>query len=94
MAHKRLHAIVHGRVQGVNFRWHTRERAQQLSLVGWVRNLRSGRRVELVAEGPANDLGDFVRFLHQGPPAARVDNVEVAWDKASGEFSDFSVRYI
>lgn len=94
MAHKRLHAIVHGRVQGVNFRWHTRQRAQQLGLTGWVRNLPMGRRVELVAEGPTQNLTDFLRFLHQGPPSARVDEVEVTWDSATAEFSDFAVRFL
>jgi len=93
MAHKRLHALVKGRVQGVNFRWYTRQRAQELGLTGWVRNMQSGRRVEIIAEGPPNDLGDLVLFLHQGPPAAQVDQVEVNWEHASDEFTNFTVRF-
>ena len=92
MAHKRLHAIVHGRVQGVNFRWHTRQKAQALGLTGWVRNLQNGRRVEVIAEGPADTLGDLLLFLNQGPPSARVDQVEVNWEEACNEFSEFTVR--
>lgn len=91
---KRLHAIVHGRVQGVNFRWHTRQKAQRLGLTGWVRNLPGNRRVEVVAEGSATALGDLILFLHQGPPSARVDEVEVNWSNASGEFTDFDVRFL
>jgi len=94
MVDKRLHAIVHGRVQGVNFRSYTRLQARQLGLTGWVRNLIGGRRVEVVAEGPRERLGNLVRFLHQGPPSAAVDDVEVTWTEATGEFRDFGVRFL
>jgi acylphosphatase len=93
MADRRLHAIVQGRVQGVNFRWYTRQRATQLGLTGWVRNLSGGRRVEVVAEGPSDRLGELVLFLHQGPPSAFVDQVEVTWAEATGDFRDFGVRF-
>jgi len=94
MADKRLRAIVHGRVQGVNFRWYARQRATQLGLTGWVRNLRGGRRVEVVAEGSPDQLTDLALFLHQGPPSARVFDVEIEWEEASGEFKNFGVRYL
>ena len=93
MASRRLHAVVSGRVQGVNFRWHTRQRAVQLGLTGWVRNLRGGRRVEVVAEGPPDKLGDLVLYLHQGPPSSHVSEVEVKWDEASGRFKNFGIRF-
>jgi len=93
MANKRLTAVIHGRVQGVNFRWYTRQRATQLGLAGWVRNLR-GRRVKVVAEGPPDQLSDLVLFLHQGPPASHVEEVQVDWGEASGEFKNFGVRYL
>ena len=67
MTDKRLHARVSGRVQGVNFRWNTRQRASELNLTGWVRNLPDGEHVEVVAEGPEDRLRDLVRFLHNGP---------------------------
>lgn len=93
MADKRLHAIAHGRVQGVNFRWYTRQRANALSLTGWVRNLADGRRVEVVAEGAEERLRELVRYLHDGPSGAGVDDVEIEWQDGSGEFSRFSIRY-
>jgi len=92
MAEKRVHAIVHGRVQGVNFRWYTRQQAAQLGLTGWVRNLRGGRRVQVVAEGAPQQLENLLLFLHQGPPLARVKEVQVSWEPATGEFKDFSVQ--
>lgn len=93
MANKRLTAVIHGRVQGVNFRWHTRQRARELGLTGWVRNLR-GRRVQVVAEGSPEHLGDLALFLHQGTPTSHVEEVQVDWGEASGEFKDFGVRYL
>ena len=93
MANRRLTALVTGRVQGVNFRWHTRQRAAELGLSGWVRNLRGGRRVEVIAEGSPDQLGKLVRFLHHGPPASRVEEVQVDWDEASGEFKSFGIRF-
>jgi acylphosphatase len=93
MADRRLHAIVQGRVQGVNFRWTTRQRANELNVTGWVRNLADGRCVEVVAEGADEQLRELVRFLYNGPPAADVDSVDVEWKDASGEFNRFSVRF-
>lgn len=94
MSQNQLHAIVRGRVQGVNFRWYTRERAVELGLTGWVRNLWDHRSVELVAQGRTESLQELVRFLHRGPPSARVDEVEVDWQQASGEFDRFEVRFL
>jgi acylphosphatase len=93
MTDKRLYALVRGRVQGVNFRWNTRQRANELDLTGWVRNLPDGERVEVVAEGPEERLRELVRFLHNGPPAAYVDDMKVEWHDARNEFNRFSIRY-
>lgn len=93
MADRRLRALVHGRVQGVNFRWYTRQRASELALRGWVRNLPDGRRVEVVAEGAEDKLRELVRFLYDGPPAADVDDVDIEWQEATDEFNRFSVRF-
>jgi acylphosphatase len=67
--------VVSGRVQGVGFRWFVAEAARQEGLVGWVRNLEDGR-VDVLAEGDADALARFEWRLWQGPPAARVDDVE------------------
>lgn len=89
----RLHAIVHGRVQGVNFRYTTLHAADRLKLTGWVANRWDGT-VETVAEGPRSDLDKFLSFLHQGPPSAWVDRVDADWQAPTGEFIDFRVRFI
>ena len=87
----RLHAIVSGIVQGVNFRYYTRREAQRLLLTGWVRNRPEGT-VEVIAEGPRAQLERLLAFLRVGPPAARVSGVEATWEKASGEFAAFEIK--
>jgi acylphosphatase len=67
---------VAGRVQGVYYRAATVEHASRLALQGWVRNLPDGR-VEAVAAGPIDALTEFASWLWLGPPAARVDSVQV-----------------
>jgi acylphosphatase len=89
---KRLHAVVYGHVQGVNFRAYTRRKAEELELTGWVRNMPGGA-VETVAEGSVAALDQFIEFLHQGSPSASVSRVEVRWDDIAAEFTDFHVRY-
>jgi acylphosphatase len=84
------HARVRGTVQGVAFRWYTRERARELGLAGWVKNLPDGS-VEVWAEGPATAVDDLLRWLERGPPAARVEGVEVGEEIPSGA-ERFEVR--
>lgn len=88
----RLHAIVHGRVQGVSFRAFTLDKARLRNLTGWVRNQSEGT-VEVVAEGEKITLEEFLEELYVGPPGARVTHVDVTWETATGEFTDFQIRY-
>ena len=66
---------VQGRVQGVGFRWWTRETARSLGLAGTVRNLPDGS-VEVHARGPADGVAELGKRLRDGPAFARVDRVE------------------
>ncbi|HEX3738919.1 MAG TPA: acylphosphatase [Terriglobales bacterium] len=67
--------VVRGRVQGVGFRWYVEREAGLLGLSGWVRNNSDGS-VEVLASGTADQLSGLRSRLHQGPRAARVDNVD------------------
>ncbi|MEZ0241637.1 MAG: acylphosphatase [Chloroflexota bacterium] len=91
MAEKRLDAAVHGRVQGVGFRFHVVRVAERLGLRGWVANESDGV-VRCVAEGPEDGLARLLGELRTGPTDARVDRVEASWEPATGEFVRFSVR--
>ena len=86
----RARIVVSGRVQGVAFRQSTADEADRLGVNGWVRNLPDGR-VEAEAEGERAAVDALVRWCHAGPPAARVDRVEVEW-KAPAGGAGFSVR--
>lgn len=87
-----LHAIIHGRVQGVNFRYYTRRRARELGLTGYVRNLWDGT-VEVVAEGQRSALDELLAFLHVGPQAAFVTHVHAQWSAPANNLNRFEVRY-
>ncbi|HRO23684.1 MAG TPA: acylphosphatase [Promineifilum sp.] len=89
----RMEATVTGLVQGVFFRQSTLYTAQRLKLVGWVAN-RSDGAVWVVAEGDEDVVQQFLAYLHDGPPAARVEKVEAKWSAATDEFPDFRVRYL
>ena len=67
--------VVHGRVQGVGFRWWVWRQATRLGLRGLARNLRDGS-VEVIVEGADSALLALERLLAEGPPAAQVERVE------------------
>lgn len=83
---------VHGRVQGVSFRWYTAEEATRLGLVGWVRNEPDGT-VRLEAQGPEEDVEALVAWVHHGPPLARVVSVDVEEIEPTTVDIDFSVEH-
>ena len=87
----RLHAVIHGYVQGVSFRYYTIKQAQGLSLVGWVRNC-GDESVEVVAEGQRAALETLLAWLRRGPPAAEVQRVDPQWETPTDEFRHFEVR--
>jgi acylphosphatase len=89
---RRAHVFISGRVQGVSFRWYTVNTAQRLGLTGWVRNLPDGR-VEAVFEGPDEAVRQAVAWCQHGERPARVEDVEVTYGTATGEFTSFRVTY-
>ncbi len=86
----RAHVFVEGRVQGVNFRAYTRDRARQARVEGWVKNLSDGR-VEAVFEGSRSAVQNLVSWCYSGPSSARVDRVQVQWEQPTGKEGGFSI---
>ena len=80
---KRAHVFVTGTVQGVWFREATREKASQLNVKGWVRNLPDGR-VEAVFEGTPFAVDSLVAWCAQGPERARVRHVDASEEPVEG----------
>ncbi len=88
----RAHILVSGIVQGVFFRANTAEKARELSLLGWVKNLPDGR-VEAVFEGEKEKIEEIIDWLKSHPGMSKVEKVEVDWQEAKGDFENFEIRY-
>ncbi len=87
---ERLEIIVTGRVQGVGFRYHAREEATRLGLVGWARNRADGS-VQIVAEGERAALAALADWAARGSARSRVDGCETSWTAAAGSLTTFGV---
>jgi DNA ligase D-like protein (predicted 3'-phosphoesterase) len=85
-----LRAVVSGEVQAVGYRDATRRRAQELGVLGWVRNGEEGE-VRVHAEGPVAAVEELLAFLREGPPAARVAAVVTEAVKVEGH-EQFAIR--
>jgi len=83
------HLRIFGHVQGVGFRYHFSERAQNLGITGWVRNRRGGS-VEATIEGTPEAVETMVAWARIGPASALVERVELG--EASGGFTRFELR--
>ncbi len=88
---RRLHAFVHGRVQGVGYRATTMDEAYRLNLAGWVRNRIDGT-VEVLAEGSEAKLALLLDYLKRGPRGARVSSVVEEWSDAEGAPMPFQCK--
>lgn len=89
---KRVRAIVSGRVQGVWYRAHTREKAVELKVAGFVRNLPDGT-VEIVAQGEDAQVEALMDWARLGPPMADVTEVRVREMAEDEEYGSFEVLH-
>ena len=83
-------AVVHGRVQGVFFRDTVRRAAQTRGVAGWASNRPDGT-VEVWLEGEADAVDSMLRVLHEGPPRAEIERVDVDEVEPDG-LSGFEIR--
>ena len=89
---RELHAIVHGRVQGVSFRFNALFEARRLDIKGWVKNRPDGT-VETAAAGSQAALEAYLDWLRQGPPGSTVTKVEADWRETAQEYASFEILY-
>jgi acylphosphatase len=87
---KRVKAKMHGRVQGVGFRYSAKDRANKFEIVGFVRNEEDGT-VYIEAQGEEELLERFLAWCGKGPWLAKVDKVDVEWVDELGDFQAFEV---
>jgi acylphosphatase len=83
--------VVSGRVQGVGFRYFTRDAAMREGVTGWVTNRPDGC-VEAYIEGESEAVTRVERAIRRGPPGARVADVQVDVEEPGGAYSDFLIR--
>lgn len=88
----RVRVLIDGRVQGVAYRFFAEKHAARLGITGWVRNMEDGR-VEVLAEGSAEDVAVFLERLKEGPRLACVQGFDVRREPATGEFRDFRIAF-
>lgn len=90
---KRVHIYIYGEiVQGVFFRAHINDRANELDITGYVKNNDDGS-VEAVFEGDDSDIDELVEYCREGPRGAKIDDMEVVDEEYEGEFDEFEIRY-
>ena len=81
---------IRGRVQGVFYRHSARIEAERCGISGWARNEPDGS-VTILAEGEEAALKKFIAWCRTGPSLARVNDVQVTWGEATGEFKRFEI---
>lgn len=84
--------LISGKVQGVCFRHYTSETARAAGVVGWVRNRADGR-VEALVQGEEQAVAAVIAWCRQGPPAARVDAVQVEKHPPETGLRGFEIHY-
>jgi acylphosphatase len=83
--------VIHGRVQGVGYRWAMVEAAGAVDAAGWVRNRRDGT-VEAFVQGDAAVVDAVIAWCRRGPPHAEVTAVDVASATPDPAIADFRHR--
>ena len=87
---RQVHVFISGKVQGVGFRAFTKQRADELGVKGWVKNLLDGR-VEAVMQGKPEAVEKLLATVRKGSRSSRVEGVEVKEEKIAEEYHDFRV---
>ena len=87
-----VQVIVHGRVHDVFYRAFTTQRARELGLTGYVRNL-PDKTVQFRAEGERIRLEVLIDYPKMGPPGASVKKVVTNWTDYTDNYSSFNMRY-
>lgn len=83
---------VHGKVQGVGFRFFATRVARRLELKGWIKNQRDGT-VDAVVEGESARIDEWLEEIREGPRFAEVTKIEQKKEKYRGTFGEFDVKF-
>ena len=92
MAIKRLHLVIHGKIQGVYFRDYTKAEALSLGVAGWIQNMSNGT-VEAVIEGESELVDKMLAWLEVGSPGSEVEKIVAREERPYGETGAFNIRF-
>ena len=81
---------ISGVVQGVSFRYYTRETAHDLGIVGFIQNLPGGN-VYIECQGEEENLKQFIAWCKTGPDRARIDSIDIV-SMEPKNFLDFQIK--
>ncbi len=87
----RVRIVVSGKVQGVWFRQKTKQKAEKLKVLGWIKNL-FDNQVEAVFEGEKDKVREMVKWAQKGPPLAKVKSLILKQEDCTNEFNRFEIR--
>ena len=86
------HITIHGKVQGVGYRFFATRVARRLGLKGWIQNNRDGT-VEAMVEGEKASIDEWVEEIREGPRYAEVTKIDAEVKDFSGRLGDFDVKF-
>jgi acylphosphatase len=86
------HIRIHGKVQGVGYRFFATRVARRLGLKGWIQNNRDGT-VEAAVEGEKGSIEEWIEEIREGPRYAEVTKIDSDVKEFSGRLSDFDVKF-
>ena len=92
MAIKRLHLVIHGKIQGVYFRDYAKAEALKLEVAGWIQNMTDGT-VEAVIEGEDEQVSLMLDWLEVGSPGSEVEKIVAREERPYGETGAFNIRF-
>lgn len=81
-----------GRVQGVGYRYFAVQKAKEMDINGWVKNLVDGS-VLIIAQGIEEEIKTFTDYLYIGPTRSHVDKISTCVMQITTVFDSFSVKF-
>ena len=87
----RVRILIEGRLQAINFRYHTQQQAKKLGLVGFIRTLSDGR-TEIEAQGDKDDIEKLLAWCQEEPQGSQIRSIFYRYDEPNDRYADFNVR--
>lgn len=91
MKQVRARILIEGRLHGLNFRYKTQQQAENLGLVGFVRNLSDGR-IEIEAQGDESKVEQLLNWCQQEPHSNSIRNILFRYEEPNKGYTDFMLR--